>query len=296
MAFEIAIKDDVVEVTSPEGEMARMSLKDLLEESVPSTADSGAAPLPTGVRFVRSRRRTTVWVHETPPQIWNLKWIRSKPGRKRKGERYREVVVGLPYMITIAAFVPGERGGLTLSNSHECFFRNEPLAPYEHDQLHVPCLLNCSLFEDPAGKDRIGVDGKPVIWICTQHLDRARFDGLDDERRRMIAGFQTLMTMLIGSGFNYSSEQHEFCSGFTASTGVDPRVSSVEAWEEATEQAPHGAVTMPWLPTGYTVKEVVDRMFTRLGAATGEVRCAADVARIVFRGRTGDGNGKGGPA
>ena len=281
MGYGIAIKDKIVEVTSPEGETARMALADLFEETAGSTADSGGTPLPSGVRFVRSRGRTTVWIHETPPQIWNLRWISSKSGRGRRREEYRDVIVALPYLITIAAFVPGPLGGLTLSDSNECFFRNEPLGS-EDDQLHVPCLLNCSLFTDPKGKDRIGVDGKPVVWICTQFLQRDQFDGLKDERRRMIEGFQALVTMLVGSGFNYSSEQHEFCSGFTASAGVDPRVSSVEAWEKATEEDPYCAVTVPWLRTGYSVKEVVDRMFPRLGTARADVRCAADVARVFL--------------
>jgi hypothetical protein len=135
----------------------------------------------------------------------------------------------------------------------------------------------------PDGKNPIGLDGRPAVWICTQYLDRSRFDGEEDEERRMLLGFQTLMTMLLGAGFNYSSEMHELTSGFSVSRDVDPRVSTIEAWVKASAQDPGFATSVPWLKAGYTVDEIVDRMFRRHNAFRVNARNAEDISHVVCR-------------
>ncbi len=228
MDFAITIKDDFVEVTAPEGQSGRMPLEAFFELCRPPAADTGDAPLPTGVRFVRTRGRVTIWVHETPPQVWNLKWIETSSGGpgSRTRPTYRDVIVSLPYIVVVAVFAPGDDDRINLTTRNECFFRNASLGSGEEDELLVPALLNCSLFDDPKGKTKIGFNEMPVVWICTQHLDRERFAGIGDDGRRLVAGFETLMTMLMGAGFNHSSDEHEFCSGFTANRQVDPRVAN----------------------------------------------------------------------
>ena len=281
--FTITIRGNRVEAVSPEQQTATMPVEELRERMVPQDRGTGDAALPAGMKFIRSRGRVVVWVHETPPQVWNLKWIKASSKKAFDGASYRNVIISLPYIVVVAAFVPRPDGFHTLSDSNECFFRTAPLDLYDKDELYVPALLNCSLFASPHGKKKIGVDGRSVVWICTQNLDRAAFSREPHPDRRMMTEFRCLMDTLLSTGFNYSSEHHEFASGFTESLKIDPRISGIEAWEQATRDDAEFALTVPWLRTGYTVKEVVNRIFKHCGAGRDLVRSAHDIARILFR-------------
>ena len=100
-------------------------------------------------------------------------------------------------------------------------FRTAPLESWD-DELLYPALLNCSKFTPP--------EGKPLSWICTQHLNYAALSKETSPGRRLRAGFRALMHCLLETGFNYSSENHEGASWFGESCRVDPRVANVEAW------------------------------------------------------------------
>jgi hypothetical protein len=141
------------------------------------------------------------------------------------------------------------------------------------DELLFPALLNCSKFEPE--------EGHPLAWICTQHIDRS-FDAEKNVNKRMRLGFRSLLSCLFDTGFNYSSEHHESSSWFTESQGVDPRVSSVEAWQEATAADPLFAVEVPWLPTGRTLGQVVERIFKNAGARWPAMNDARALARFVM--------------
>jgi hypothetical protein len=293
MAFSVTLQGSDVEVITPEGGRASMPLPALLEQAAAGQVDTGSAALPRDVRYVSSIGPIKVWVAEVPPACWNLRWIKGGSDKRRPGRlSYRRVSIALPYLVVVAAFVPGP-GGITLSDSNECFFRTAPLEHWRRDELLVPALLNCSLFATPHGRCPIGVEGRPVVWICTQYLDRS-FQSETDADRRMLLGFQSLMSTLLSTGFNYSSEMHEFSSGFTQSRDVDARVATIEAWEQATQDDPEFTLQVPWLKTGYTVHDVVERVFQRLSAPRRQIRSASDVVRLVLHhhGRAKD-NGKG---
>ncbi|MHC4415950.1 MAG: hypothetical protein ACYS0G_11760 [Planctomycetota bacterium] len=283
MDFTVRIEGDKVVAVSPEGKTAEMPLEEMLAQLALPSADTGSAALPPGISYVRSRGRCTVWVHETPPQVWNLKWVDPKSKVRSLGATYGDVVIALPYIVVFALFRPGAPDGqLTLSDSNECFFRNTPLESYDEDEVLVPALLNCSLYASPHDKEKIGVPGRSVVWICTQLLNRTAFMLEPNLGRRMYRGFEELMRNLMATGFNYSSDDHEYASGFQESRRVDRRVSSIKAWEKATKKDPNFPLTVPWLPTGYTVREIVERMFKHHGAANRGARRANDIARIVF--------------
>ena len=284
MRFEITIDDDDIKVRSPEGQVRTMPLNELFLKLGQGDAHSGPLALPPGIKYVRTRGRVTVWVHQTQPQVWNLKWITADSPKPYGGASYRDVVVSLPYLIVVAVFEPGPDGRVGLSGSNECFFRTAPLDRIDTDELLVPGLLNCSLYRDPRASEPLGRDGCPVSWVCTEFLDRARFQGEPDENRRMRLGFEVLMETLLSTGFNYSSEHHELYSGFTANQGVDPRVATVEAWEAATRQDPECSLTIPWLTTGYTLDQVLDRIFKHRGLGLNGARSARDIVRAVTQG------------
>jgi len=258
----------VVHATSPEGKQGSMRVEDLFSRTSSRPMDSSGVVLPNGIKLLYSNGPITVWVHETPPRVLQLKWIAdNSPTPFGEGAKYRMVRVALPYLVVLAAF---ERG--RLSDYNECFFRVAPIES-ENDELLYPSLLNCSRFEPS--------DGHPLSWICSQYLDR-QFMHERDPNRRMRLGFKSLLYCLIETGYNHSSDRHEYSSWFTESTKVDPRVATVEKWERASEQDPMFVLDVPWLKTGKSIKEVVERIFKNHRGSNHRIRSVLDIARLIL--------------
>lgn len=268
---EIHIKGDLASVTTQEGKTFSMSLEKLWQLMAPRTMDSDDVLLPDGARFLYSRGPITVFVYERRPGIYPLRWIKEdSPARYGEGATYRNVALSLPYVVVLAAF----HGG-TLSDFNECFFRVEPLSDTQaKNELLYPGLLNCSRFKPP--------DGKPLSWICTQKLDRSRVRREPDPAKRIRAGLAALLECLFETGFNYSSEAHEYSSWYSESRKVDRRISSIQRWHEASGENPLFALDVPWLKTGMTLSQVVDRIFSNQGAVRSVVRTSRDLARIII--------------
>ena len=263
----ISFDGDAVNVMSPEGKSASMKLEDLFEAPARRMNTCGVV-LPTGVKLIYSDGPHTVWVHEAPPRVVQFKWLSAdSPVPFGEGAKYRMVRIALPYLVVLAVF---EKGRLTDAN--ECFFRVAPIES-EDDPLLYPALLNCSRFQPP--------DGRPLSWICTQHLDR-QFMRERDPSKRMRLGFKSLLFCLLETGYNRSSEHHEFSSWHTESTRVDPRISTIEKWQEASDADPMFVLDVPWIPTGMSVKAVVERIFKNHRGGNHRIRSTLDLARLIF--------------
>jgi hypothetical protein len=259
---------DVVHVQSPEGQQGSMKLEDLFGRTTTRQMDSCGVVLPNGVKLMYSNGPLTVWVHETPPRVMQLKWIAANsPAPFGPTAKYRMVQIALPYLVVLAAFDRGR-----LSDFNECFFRTAPIES-ENDELLYPGLLNCSRFEPP--------NGHPLSWICSQHLDR-QFVHERDPNRRMRLGFKSLLHCLIETGFNQSSDEHEYSSWFTESCKVDPRVATIEKWEATSQHDPMFVLDVPWLKTGMSVKAVVERLFKNHRGSNHRIRSVLDIARLIL--------------
>ena len=263
----LTIDGDTIACQTPEGQRVAMRLTDFVQKAWrPGACSRGVGP--AGVRLIDSAGPITVWVYEIPPSVRSLKWITDdSPAKFGKGTTYRNVRIGLPYLVILAAFENG-----LLSDYNECFFRNKPLED-EDDELLYPALLNCSKFTPP--------EGKPLAWICTQKLDRTPIVAERNAKRRMAVGLKSLVQCLLDAGFNYSSEHHEGTSWFTESRKVDKRVSTVDRWQEATAKDPLFAVDVPWLPTKMTLRGVLDRMFANQSARFPACNTASDLERLL---------------
>jgi hypothetical protein len=271
----ITIKGKDVHAVSPEGQTATISVHDLVTKLSHQRMDTNGVVLPDGIKSVASRGPVTIWVHQTPPRVWQFKWISTdSPKHYGPGAKYRMIKIALPYLVVFAVYAPGETGQVMLSQFNECFFRTHPLDDVEKDELLYPALLNCSKFHV--------AEGNPLSWICTQHLDRRQFFAEPNTSKRMRLGLKALLSCLLDTGFNYSSEHHEQSSWFSESVGVDPRVSTVENWQAATEKDPLFVLDVKWLQTGLTVQQMCERIFRIRGANRPTAMSAADVARIVF--------------
>jgi hypothetical protein len=260
--------------TSPEGKTARMPLETLLASAAAGQMNSGPAILPNGVKAVLSQGQITIWIWESPPRVYSFDWIaKDSPQAFGAGTKYRPVRLALPYLVVLATFARTEGGLPHLIPSNECFFRNAPLKTFD-DELCYPALLNCSKYDPP--------EGRPLSWICTQHLRVAAGMGGKDAAHRFCAGFEALRHCLLETAFNYSSDHHEAASWFSESRAVDPRLNTVEAWEEASANNPLFVLEIPWLKTGHTVRQVTDRVFSNLGANKARICSASGLARIIF--------------
>lgn len=270
----VQVAGTAMQATSPEGLSASMSIEDVLRAACPRRVDTRGVVMPDGFRLAYPMGPFSVWVFEVPPRVYQFRWIaKDSPKQFGAGTAYRAVRIALPYVVVLAVFE-----GDVLSDANECFFRTKPLDS-EKDPLSYPALLNCSKFNPP--------DGKPLSWICTQKLDRARFMRVRDPAQRMRAGLGALLSCLFETGFNYSSEHHEGASWFTESNGVDPRIATVEQWEEATAADPLFVFDVPWIPTGLSVRQVVERTLKNKNACAQRVASADDLARIIFNHQAG---------
>jgi hypothetical protein len=271
---KITISGTSVEAVSPEGQRAVMPLPDWMGKVAPRRFDTCDVVLPDGIKCAFSQGPWTVWVHQTPPQVFNFKWIaKASPSPFGRGTAYRNVRIALPYLVTLAVFGPAEHGRAHLGHANECFFRTAPLGCVD-EELCYPALLNCSKFHPQ--------EGRPLAWVCTQHLDRNQFVNIADTNQRLRVAFRALMHCLLETGFNYSSEHHEQSSWFSQSTRVDPRVSTVENWEAATAEGPLFVLDVPWLKTGLSVRQVAERTFKNQKAPRTAAASAGDLARPVF--------------
>jgi hypothetical protein len=251
-----------------------MPWTDFLGKAVAPARDGYSPLYPDGLRATAARGPALLWVHEIPPRVHQLRWIKEdSPVPFGPGATYRDVHLALPYLITLAMFHPDDSGRLVLSKRNECFFRNAPLTDWD-DALFYPALLNTSKFSPQ--------EGNPLSWICTQYIDTS-YKREHDPLRRQRRGFAALQRCLLEAGFNYSSEHHEASSWFTESAHVDPRLATVAAWEEASAADPLFPLDVPWLPTGFSLRQVVDRIFDLQRAASPEVPDADAAAAIVFR-------------
>ena len=271
----VVIRGREVLAISPEGQSARMRLEQFIHilSGFNGRMNSGGV-LPDGIKLTVSRGSLTIWVYERSPQVYSFKWIaRDSPAPFGRGTKYRTVRIALPYLIVLAVFEPGRRNGMELSGLNECFFRRHPLKS-TRDELFYPALLNCSKFDPP--------DGHPLSWICTAKLDYGRLSKEPDNNQRMQTCLRALLHTLLETGYNRSSDYHEDSSWFTESAGVDPRISTIENWEKATAKDPLFVLDVPWLSTGLTLEQVIERIFNNLGARRPKISSAADIRRILF--------------
>jgi hypothetical protein len=270
----LAVQGTQVTATSPEGKTASMPLEILLAQVAGRRMDTGGVVLPDGIKAVITEGAITLWVWECPPCLHRFLWIApDSPAPFGPGTKYRPVRLALPYLIMVVVFATDANGSLQLTGANECFFRVEPLKTLD-DPLLYPPLLNCSRFEPPAGR--------PLSWICTQYLKPTPAMQDPNLSKRLTASFEALRHSLLETGFNLSSEHHEYASWFAESCKVDPRIHTVEAWEAASAKNPLFVLEVPWLSTKHTVRQVAERIFKQQNVRAKAPRTAAALARIVF--------------
>ena len=98
----------------------------------------------------------------------------------------------------------------------------------------------------------------------------------------MRLGLQALLRPLFDSGFNHTGDTPMSASGFSISKGIDRRISTVKAWEEASVKDPLFVLEVPWMPVDRSIPEVIERIRTRRSPARRPVTDADQIARMIF--------------
>lgn len=202
--------------------------------------------IPDGTRYLLWRDQQLFVVQQQSPAYRRVRWVRDDSEQKYgKYTEYREVLLSLPYVVTVAQFIR-EGGSLRIGDA-ELYFSNEPLVSREQP-LCYPALLNVSVVR--RGSSDLHT------WVCKQYLEH-----------RETWGEQVLelAAHVWHGGFNLSSEAHEGASWYQRSSQSDNRlaklVSPVERWAELSTKNHICALEFPWLVSPWSVDKVVARMF-----------------------------------
>ena len=202
--------------------------------------------IPEGVRFVTHREDSTVLVMEEKPQVRTVRWLADdSPAPFGPKATYRTVRLAFPFIVIIAAF---QRGALT--GYQQCFYRTSPLQRVA-DPLFLPNLYNVAE----------GYGQK--CWLCLVNLKKSLAKLSWDEKVREIRN------QLWSAGFNQSSEVNEGMSYWQAMRRIDldPRLRSLDEWEEESGRNPLFPLTVDWKPLGKTVGEVMEETLSAVAPA-----------------------------
>ena len=214
---------------------------------------------PRGARIVATRRNAVAMALEISPHARRVRWLaddsKAPFGRRAK---YSEYFVCFPFVVLLLVFRDG-----SLTGQQQLYYRNQSLDT--GDDLLLPNLYNVA---EGYGQR---------CWVCLQHVP----DVGEMEWNVKIA---TIVDHIFGAAFNRSSEEHEGNSYWSAHTAVDPRVASMEAWQEATRADRRVALSLPWKPAGTTAAQELRNMLDEVERLR-RIATATDLAGIVSAAR-----------
>ena len=241
-----------------------VALRDLMG-SIASSMDSSQRDttifLPAGTRYVTVRAASTGLVVELPPEVRRVTW---SPEKMERGGEYTSHWLAFPYTIHICIFytIEGDEayaGGL---EEMRVYYRNAPLRSPD-DALYIPNLFNVQVDPLLTSNCRACLRGHPE----------------DLQNLPLAEQVETLLDFFWETGFNLDIESN----GFERARNLDPRISSLEAWEEASKVDPLFPLRIRWETAGCTPRQVVDRLIDVRHTDFKPLRSASDLADLVYR-------------
>ncbi|MBI3990012.1 MAG: hypothetical protein HY347_10400 [candidate division NC10 bacterium] len=230
-----------------------VSLSELLREvaSSPGSGRDETLFLPSGTRFVTRNRGLVILVLEQPPQVKRLLWDAVS-----EQKRYEPRRLAFPYIVYLFLLAQGAVEEMRV------YYRKAPLTS-PRDELFLPNLMNVQVAPEFSSNCRACLRGRPE----------------DLERPPMAEQVAALLDYFWSSGFNQDVEQN----GFERAKGIDPRIASVERWEEATTLDPLFPLEVAWEPARFILQKVVDRLGTLRGTSGRPLSTASDLADLMYR-------------
>lgn len=257
-----SIDEDLIEIRGGEVFLRReesivlkLPLADALRQWAqcqPRSAFPDGSPIPDPVRYIHTRGDATLVVIELSPQVRRVRWVSdTSPIRYGEGTKYDSVNLAFPFIIIPVLF----RGG-AITGCQQLFYRTRPLSS-EDDSLFLPNVLNVAKAYDY------------LCWFCLKKMEEVSH--LPYQRK-----VEKVIEHLWEAGFNESADSHGSYWSRMREANLDPRISSIENWERATEADPLFILKVPWRSAGVTLSEVIDWMFLK-ESAPGEMTTASDL-------------------
>jgi hypothetical protein len=211
--------------------------------------------LPRGVRFLHERGDTVGVAIEVEPHCRTVSWLAADSkepyGPRARYERY---FLAFPYVVLLLVFHKH-----LITNFHQVFYRVASLD--EGDELLLPNLLNVARgYAQPA-------------WVCLQNLPPRTWN------KTWAKKIDAIVEHVFVAAFNRSADEHEGNSHWADTRGIDARVGSIEAWQEASLKNPHFPLQVAWRPAKTTVPAELARMLDHVERRRSP-RTAVDVAGL----------------
>jgi hypothetical protein len=207
--------------------------------------------LPEGARLFARWRHTAVLVIEEPPRVRRVRW--SAKTLKSEGT-YTEHHLAFPFIVYLVGFYQTDFDAMRI------YFRTAPLAS-EEDGLHIPNLWNVQAAESPLARCRACLRGRP--------------EGLSRPIGEQAAA---LIEFFWATGFNQDIEDN--C--FDRARRRDPRIATLQVWEEATRADPLFPLSVPWEPVSLSLGQALDH-WRRHGDHARSIETAAYLADVMYR-------------
>jgi len=191
------------------------------------TPGEAVAIPPYGAKAMWRNGTTTVVQIELPPQLRTVYWI-LEGSEKDYGSGVKDKARNLAFPY-IEIFVKFQNNAL--SGDQCLYYRTEPVESMD-DVLLQSNLLNVSDF-DPGE-----IHGQKA-WFCSQYFSVPASASWKEK----IAGIHGLLWQWT---FSKSSEHHEGNSYWKYNHGIDPRISTIDAWEKASKKDPFFMLKVDW--------------------------------------------------
>lgn len=246
------------------GQVRQVALGDLLggiAASLDSSERDTTLFLPPGTRYVKVRGSSTGLVVELPPDIRRVTWKPAKMEGRAESTAYW---LAFPYTVYICIFytIKGDEaygGGL---EEMRVYYRNAPLRSPD-DALHVPNLFNVQVDPSLTSNCRACLRGHPE----------------DLQELPVVEQVETLLNFFWETGFNLDIESN----GFERAKNLNYRISSLDAWAEASRADPLFPLQINWEPAGCTPRQVMDRLIDMRDRNTRPLQSASDLADLMYR-------------
>ncbi len=225
-------------------------------------------------RFVPAQGGLTL-AYEAPPGVRRLRWgVRSEASERRFS--YREVQLALPYVVIVTGVRIDARGTMTFDGWTEAYFANESLRSLTAPLCPAP-LLNV------VGRSEPHHSGGAVV--CMSGFGHTSTPGDGEPSERLHRGLAAVLGYFFESGFNEDFERTGRISAFhdPHSKPADPRLATVEAWEEASAQDPSFVLQIPWLPIARTLSRSLEAVAEQLGIVPRTPSWNRTLQRLIAR-------------
>ena len=224
----------------------------------------GQAPscgvLPEGVRLWQERGEATGVAIEIPPHARTVRWATNDPAASSWPceAHYRDFFISFPYVVLLVIFTRGR-----LIGRQQLYYRRAPLT--EGEDLLLPNLYNVA--------NAYGMR----CWVCLQALGTLGSSPWP-------AKIRAVTDHVFTAAFNHSAALSEGNSYWRSMPPADPRVASMEAWQDATRANPRFALEVNWPAAKTTANKELEKMLDHV-AACRVPATATDLAGLLTRAR-----------